>query len=82
VHLTPIEFQLLHYLVSRPGQVVDKETLFREVWGYEFAGGSNLVEVAVRRLREKIEADPSNPDMILTARGVGYKFRLPPQDNV
>ncbi len=82
VHLTPIEFQLLHYLVSRPGQVVDKETLFREVWGYEFAGGTNLVEVAVRRLREKIEADPSNPDMILTARGVGYKFRLPPQDNV
>lgn len=82
VYLTPIEFQLLHYLVSRPGQVINKETLFREVWGYEFAGGTNLVEVAIRRLREKIEADPSNPAMILTARGAGYKFRTPPRDNV
>jgi DNA-binding response OmpR family regulator len=78
VHLTPIEFQLLHYLMGRPGQSVSKESLFREVWGYDFAGGTNLVEVAARRLREKIEADPSNPQMILTVRGSGYKFRLPP----
>jgi DNA-binding response OmpR family regulator len=76
-HLTPIEFQLLHYLMSRPGQSVSKEMLFREVWGYDFAGGTNLVEVAVRRLREKIESDPSNPQMILTVRGSGYKFRVP-----
>jgi DNA-binding response OmpR family regulator len=74
----PIEFQLLYYLISRPGQTVSKENLFREVWGYDFAGGTNLVEVGVRRLREKVEDDPSNPQMILTARGVGYKFRLPP----
>ena len=78
VHLTPIEFQLLHYLMGRPGQSVSKESLFREVCGYDFAGGTNLVEVAARRLREKIEADPSNPQMILTVRGSGYKFRLPP----
>jgi DNA-binding response OmpR family regulator len=78
VHLTPIEFQLLHYLASRPGQSVSKENLFREVWGYDFSGGTNLVEVGVRRLREKIERDPSNPEMILTVRGVGYKFRMPP----
>jgi DNA-binding response OmpR family regulator len=78
VHLTPIEFQLLHYLVSRPGQSVSKENLFREVWGYDFAGGTNLVEVGIRRLREKIEWDPSNPQMILTVRGMGYKFRMPP----
>jgi len=78
IHLTPIEFQLLYYLISRPGQTVSKESLFREVWGYDFAGGTNLVEVGVRRLREKIEYDPSNPQMILTARGVGYKFRMPP----
>ena len=78
VNLTPIEFQLLHYLMGRPGQSVSKESLFREVWGYDFAGGTNLVEVAARRLREKIEADPSNPQMILTVRGSGYKFRLPP----
>ncbi|MCX6030292.1 MAG: response regulator transcription factor [Chloroflexi bacterium] len=75
VHLTPIEFQLLHYLMSRPGQSVSKETLFREVWGYDFAGGTNLVEVAVRRLREKIERDPSDPELIQTVRGSGYKFR-------
>jgi DNA-binding response OmpR family regulator len=77
VHLTPIEFQLLHYLMSRPGQSISKETLFREVWGYDFAGGTNLVEVAVRRLREKIEKDPSEPEMIQTVRGSGYKFRNP-----
>jgi DNA-binding response OmpR family regulator len=78
VHLTPIEFQLLHYLLSRPGQAVSKEDLFRQVWGYDFAGGTNLVEVGVRRLREKIEDDASNPQMILTVRGAGYRFRLPP----
>ena len=78
VHLTPIEFQLLQYLVSRAGQSVSKETLFREVWGYDFTGGTNLVEVGIRRLREKIEQHPSDPEMILTVRGVGYKFRAPP----
>ncbi len=77
IHLTPIEFQLLHYLMTRPGQSISKETLFREVWGYDFAGGTNLVEVAVRRLREKIEKDPSEPEMIQTVRGSGYKFRNP-----
>ena len=66
-----------HYLMSRPGQTVSKENLFREVWGYDFAGGTNLVEVGIRRLREKIEPDASNPDVILTVRGVGYKFRVP-----
>ncbi len=78
VHLTPVEFQLLHYLASHAGQVISKEVLFREVWGYDLAGGTNLVEVGVRRLREKIEHDPSRPLMILTVRGAGYKFRLPP----
>lgn len=78
VHLTPIEFQLLHYLAQRPGQPISKEDLFRQVWGYDFAGGTNLVEVGIRRLREKIEPDPSDPQMILTVRGVGYKFRTPP----
>ena len=78
VHLTPIEFQLLHYLMSRPGQSISKEDLFREVWGYTLAGGTNLVEVGVRRLREKIERDPSEPELIITVRGIGYRFRMPP----
>jgi len=79
VHLTPIEFGLLHYLMARPGQAISKETLFHEVWGYSFVGETNLVEVAVRRLREKIEPAPSDPQYILTVRGVGYKFvsRIP-----
>ena len=53
---------------------VDKEELFREVWGYEFEGSTNLVEVGIRRLREKIEKDPSKPEYIRTIRGIGYRF--------
>jgi DNA-binding response OmpR family regulator len=78
MHLTPIEFQLLHYLAARPGLIISKAELFQEVWGYMLAGGTNLVEVGIRRLREKIERDPSNPQLILTARGAGYRFRVPP----
>ncbi|MBK8051633.1 MAG: response regulator transcription factor [Anaerolineales bacterium] len=74
VHLTPIEYQLLRTLISAPDRPVSKEDLFQSVWGYNMAGGTNLVEVAMRRLREKIEDDPSNPVYLLTVRGVGYKF--------
>jgi DNA-binding response OmpR family regulator len=77
VHLTPIEYQLLHFLMSNPNRAVSKEVLFKEVWGYDFTGGTNLVEVAMRRLREKIEADPSVPEYLLTIRGAGYKFITP-----
>ncbi len=76
-HLTPIEFQLLYYLMSHAGRTISKATLFEEVWGYEFVGGTNLVEVGIRRLREKIEEDPSKPTHILTMRGAGYRFREP-----
>jgi len=74
VHLTPIEYQLLRYLMSMPDKPVSKQDLFRNVWGYDMAGGTNLVEVAVRRLREKIEKDASSPEYLLTVRGAGYKF--------
>lgn len=74
-HLTPIEFELLYTLMADAGKPISKTDLFREVWGYDFVGGTNLVEVTVRRLREKVEADPSNPSHILTVRGAGYKFR-------
>ena len=76
-HLTPIEFQLLYYLMSHAGETIPKATLFEQVWGYKFAGGTNLIEVGIRRLREKIEEDPSRPTHILTTRGVGYRFREP-----
>lgn len=74
VHLTPTEFQLLRHLMNNPDRPVSKEALFREVWGYDTADDTNLVEVAIRRLREKIEEDPSKPTYLLTVRGVGYKF--------
>lgn len=74
VHLTPIEYQLLRYLMTTPDRPISKDTLFQHVWGYDMAGGTNLVEVAMRRLREKIEKDPSQPVYLLTVRGAGYKF--------
>lgn len=74
VSLTPMEFELLYFLAANAGQVFDRETLFREVWGYEYIGETNLVDVCVRRLREKIEDEPSRPQRILTVRGVGYKL--------
>jgi two-component system response regulator MtrA len=74
VPLTPMEFELLYFLAANAGQVFDRETLFREVWGYEYVGETNLVDVCVRRLREKIEAEPSKPQRIVTVRGVGYKL--------
>ncbi len=79
VHLTPIEYRLLRYLMHRPDRPVSKEELFREVWGYDLAGGTNLVEVAVRRLRGKIEEDPSSPELVVTVHTVGYKFIGAPQ---
>lgn len=73
-HITPIEFNLLKYFMSHAEQVIGKEELFHNVWGYEFEGSTNLVEVGVRRLREKIEKKPSEPRYIHTVRGIGYKF--------
>ncbi len=77
VALTPMEFELLYFLAANKGMVFDRETLFREVWGYEYVGETNLVDVCVRRLREKIEADPSKPLRIVTVRGIGYKLADP-----
>jgi DNA-binding response OmpR family regulator len=78
VHLTPTEYQLLRHLMSVPDRPVSKNDLFQTVWGYDLAGGTNLVEVAVRRLREKIEEDPSDPNYLVTVRGAGYKFNTQP----
>lgn len=74
ITLTPMEFELLYFLAANAGQVFDRETLFREVWGYDYVGETNLVDVCVRRLREKIEVEPSKPQRIMTVRGVGYKL--------
>jgi len=72
--LTFREFELLKFLASQPGQVFSREKLLEEVWGYEYYGDIRTVDVTVRRLREKVEDDPSNPTYILTKRGIGYNF--------
>jgi DNA-binding response OmpR family regulator len=74
VHLTPIEYRLIRYLMERANRPISKEELFQQVWGYDLAGGTNLVEVAVRRLRNKIEEVPSHPQIIVTVHAVGYKL--------
>jgi DNA-binding response OmpR family regulator len=77
VCLSPIEARLLRYLMEHPNRAISKEELFQEVWGYELAGGTNLVEAAVRRLRTKVEEMPSTPTRILTVHGLGYKLNNP-----
>lgn len=75
VSLTVREFELLKYLALRPAQSFTREALLEDVWGYEYYGDIRTVDVTVRRLREKIEDDASNPGYLLTKRGVGYMFR-------
>ncbi|MBR4874567.1 MAG: response regulator transcription factor [Clostridia bacterium] len=73
--LTLREYELLKFLVTQPNRIFTREALLSSVWGYEFYGDVRTVDVTVRRLREKIEDDSSNPKYILTKRGVGYYFR-------
>ncbi len=73
IPLTPLEFELLANLARQPGQVMTRETLLDNVWGYERDVDSRLVNVHIQRLRSKIEQDPENPQIVLTVRGVGYK---------
>jgi two-component system response regulator MtrA len=73
IQLTKTEFQLLTTLVSRPNQIFTREVLLDRVWSYDYLGDSRLVDVHVRRLRAKIEDDPSDPKLIRTVRGFGYK---------
>ncbi|MFO8061166.1 MAG: winged helix-turn-helix domain-containing protein, partial [Bacillota bacterium] len=72
--LTRREFDLLVYLAKRAGKVVTRKQLLHDVWGYKYYGDVRTVDVTIRRLREKIERDPSNPCLIITRRGVGYIF--------
>ncbi|CDE83573.1 MAG: response regulator [Clostridia bacterium] len=72
IDLTLREFEVLKYLANQPGQVVTRETLLEKVWGYEYYGDIRTVDVTVRRIREKIEKDTSNPKILITKRSVGY----------
>src|SRR2546427_2426882 len=72
--LTATEFKLLLELARRPGQVFTRELLLQRVWNYEYLGDSRLVDVAIQRVRSKVEADPAHPTLIRTVRGVGYRL--------
>src|SRR5699024_6350483 len=80
VELTHREFELLHYIARHIGQVMTREPLLETEWGYDYFGDVSMVDVTVRRLREKIEENPSNPMWIITRRGVGYFLRNPEQE--
>lgn len=75
IELTHREFELLHYLAQHIGQVMTREHLLQIVWGYDYFGDVRTVDVTVRRLREKIEDNPSHPVWLVTRRGVGYFLR-------
>lgn len=74
VGLTAKEFELLHFLMRHPRQVFSRDQLLDKIWGYDFFGDPSTVTVHIRRLREKIEPNPSDPTRIVTVWGVGYKF--------
>lgn len=80
--LTKTEFELLRCLASRPNQIFTREMLLEQVWNYDYLGDSRLVDVHIRRLRAKVERDPSNPELIQTARGFGYRLTTEPDSSV
>ena len=77
IDLTIREFEVLRFLAEQPNSVVTREVLLEKVWGYEYYGDIRTVDVTVRRIREKIERDTSNPQILITKRGVGYYIARP-----
>lgn len=77
VELTAKEFELMELFLRNPGRVYSRENLLNLAWGYEYMGEFRTVDVHIRRLREKLEPDPANPEYILTKWGVGYYLRSP-----
>lgn len=75
INLTSKEFALLSFLVANAGNVYSREQLLAQVWGYDYYGDVRTVDVHIRHLREKLEQDPGNPNLILTVWGTGYKIR-------
>jgi two-component system response regulator VicR len=72
IDLTHREFELIQYLIKKAGKVMTRDHLLQTIWGYEYFGDVRTVDVTIRRLREKIESDPSKPEYITTRRGLGY----------
>lgn len=74
LNLTPKEFDLLYFLAKNKGIVFNREQLLEKVWGYDYAGNTRTVDVHIRWLRKKLEADPQKPRYLITIRGTGYKL--------
>ena len=72
--LTATEFRLLQEFVTNPKRVFSREQLLESVWGYDYYGDQRIVDAHIRRLRTKVERDPSNPELVVTVRGLGYRF--------
>ena len=79
LELTTIEFDLLHALAEHPGRVLSREQLLQRVWGYDFYGEERVVDVHLGHVRKKVEENPSRPELIVTVRGVGYRFEDRPR---
>ena len=80
IHLTPLEFDLLCFLAENKGKVFSREALLDRLWGYDYFVDTRTVDVHIRRLRTKIEENPSKPRYIITVRGKGYKFMDPSKE--
>jgi DNA-binding response OmpR family regulator len=76
--LTKTEFQLLSHMAQHPNRVWTRDQLLEHVWGYTYQGDGRLVDTHIARLRAKVESDPSNPDLIQTVRGIGYRLSSSP----
>jgi DNA-binding response OmpR family regulator len=80
--LTPTELRVLECLMRNHGIIISRDTLIERVWGHDYVGDSNRLEVYIRRVRQKIEPDPEQPEYIQTVRGIGYVFRPPARQAV
>ena len=74
VELTPLEFKFLKYLIERPGTIVSKDRLLKDVWGFRFLPKTRTIDYLITQLRKRIEVDPEHPKHLLTIRGAGVKF--------
>ena len=75
IELTQVEFQLVEYFFTHPGEALSRTDILTKVWGPEYFGEEKIVDVNIRRLRMKVETDPSSPEHLLTIWGVGYKWQ-------
>ena len=73
----PKEFELLETFLRRKGRLLTRDFLIEEIWGADYFGDTKTLDVHVKRLRSKVEADPGHPERIVTVRGVGYRYERP-----